>query len=67
MPASTYLFKRYSTPHMFANYYRRNKAIASDTIFADVPAIGSGVTCAQIYYGMNNTVIAVFGRKKGIS
>ena len=64
MPASTHLFKRYFTPHMFANYYRRNEVIASDTIFADVPAIGSGVTCAQIYCGMNSTVTDVFGLKK---
>ena len=64
MPASAHLFKRYSSPHMFANYYRRNEAVASDTIFADVPAIGSGVTCAQIYYGMNITVTDVFGLKK---
>ena len=64
MPATTHLFKRYKTPHPFANYFRRPEDVASDTIFADTPAIDCGYTCAQLYYGCKSTVTDVYGMQR---
>jgi hypothetical protein len=33
------------------NFKRRNKAIATATVFSDTPAVDSGVTAAQIFVG----------------
>lgn len=46
MPASTTLFKRFKTPHPFANCFCRNEDVASDTVYADTPVIDCGHKCA---------------------
>ena len=64
MPASTTLFKRFKTPHPFANCLRRNEDVASDTVYADTPAIDCGHTCAQIFYGCRTQVTDVKGMSR---
>ena len=44
------------------NVLRRNEPVATDTIFAEVPAIDSGgQTMAQIFVGHKSLVIDVYG------
>ena len=66
MPASTTLFKRFKTPHPFANCFRRNEDVASDTVYSDTPAIDCGHKCAQIFYGCctQNTDVKGMSRPK---
>ena len=64
MPASSHLFKRFKSPHPFANVYRRDEDVSSDTIFADTPAIDCGHVCAQIYYGCKSTVTDAYGMER---
>ena len=50
------------SPYPAHNVWRRNEPVASDTIFAEVPAIDSGgQTMAQLYIGRKSLVIDVFG------
>jgi len=39
------------TAHPAANIPRRHEAVATDTLFCNVPAFGSGHKCAQIFVG----------------
>ena len=50
------------SPYPAYNVYRRNEPVATDTIFAEVPAHGSGgQTMAQIFVGRKSLVIDIFG------
>lgn len=50
------------SPFPAHNVWRRNEAVASDTIFAAVPAIGTnGQTMAQIFIGRTSLVIDIYG------
>ncbi len=50
------------SPYPAHNVWRRNEPVASDTIFAEVPAIDTnGQTMAQIYVGRKSLVIDIFG------
>jgi len=46
------------------NVHRRNEAVATDTVFSEVPAIDDGSTCAQIFVGRETLVTDVYGMKK---
>jgi hypothetical protein len=59
MPMSFVLKKRYKSPHPALNIHRRNKDVATDTVFSDTPAIYGGETCAQIFYGTTSHVTDV--------
>ena len=63
MPMSTVLKKRFKSPNPALNVHRRNEAIATDTVYSDVPAIDGGEIAAQIFVGMDSLVTDVFGMK----
>mmetsp|Transcript_5060 Transcript_5060/g.7746 ORF Transcript_5060/g.7746 Transcript_5060/m.7746 type:complete len:562 (-) Transcript_5060:1187-2872(-) len=63
IPMSTHLTKHYKSPNPAFNVPRRNEAIATDTVYADTPAIDNGSTCAQIFTGTESSFIEVFGMK----
>ena len=48
------------SPNPAFNVWRRNEPVASDTMFADVPAIDSGATMAQFFVGRKSLVCDVF-------
>jgi len=50
------------SPFPAHNVWRRNEPVASDTIYAEVPAIASGgQTMAQIFVGRKSLVIDIYG------
>ena len=50
------------SPNPALNIPRRHEAVATDTIFADTPAVDSpGWTCAQIFVGRSSLVADVYG------
>ena len=49
IPMSTLLRKRYMSPNPACNVHRRDKNVATDTIFSDTPAVDCGVTSAQFF------------------
>ena len=50
------------SPNPALNVPRRHEAVATDTIFADVPAVDTpGYTCAQIFVGRSSLVADVYG------
>ena len=59
---STYR-KTYKSIFPAANVRRRNEAVATDSFFADTPAVDNGSTCAQIFVGFNSLYTSVYGMK----
>ena len=55
--------KRFRSPFPACNVQRCNEPIATDTVFADTPALDSGCTCAQLFVGTKSLVTAVHGMK----
>ena len=55
--------KHYKSRFPALNVRRRNEVVATDTIFADVPAIDDGSRCAQIFVGLDSMVVDVYGMK----
>jgi hypothetical protein len=45
------------------NVHRRDEALATDTVYSDVPAVDSGVTSAQLFVGLTSTVCDVYPLK----
>ena len=60
---STILKKHYKSPFPAMNVHRRNEPIATDTVYSDTPATGSGVTSAQLFVGTKSLVTDVYGMK----
>ena len=60
---SLQLKKTFKTPFAACNVHRRNEAVATDTIFSDVPAVDDGSTAAQIFVGRESLVSDVYGVK----
>ena len=60
---STVLKKHYKSPFPALNVHRREEAIATDTVYSDVPAVDSGVTIAQLFVGLTSTVCDVYPLK----
>ena len=48
---SLQLKKTFRTPFAACNVHRRNEAVATDTVFADVSAIDDGYTASQLFVG----------------
>jgi hypothetical protein len=67
LPPSSFLRKRYKSPHPFMNIRRRNKYDATDMIYANVPAHGSGVKTAHLFTGCTSKVLDGYGCKSGDS
>ena len=51
------------SPYPANNVWRRNEPVATDTIFAECPAVDDGSTMAQLFVGRKSLVIDVFGMK----
>ena len=60
---STVLKKHYKSPFPALNVHRRDEALATDTVYSDVPAVDSGVTIAQLFVGLTSTVCDVYPLK----
>ena len=48
--------KTFCLPFPALNVQRRHEAIATDTVYSNVPAIDNGATAAQIFVGRNSLV-----------
>ena len=55
--------KHYRSRFPALNVHRRHEAVATDTVFSDVPAIDDGSTCAQLFVGRDTLVADVYGMK----
>ena len=60
---SLQLKKTFKTPFAACNVHRRNEAVATDTVFSDVPAIDDGSIAAQLFVGRESLVSDVYGVK----
>ena len=49
------------------NIHRRNEPVATDTIFADTPAVNNGSTCAQIFVGTKCLVVMPMVSKQTVN
>jgi hypothetical protein len=61
IPMSTFLRKHYKAPNPAFNVHRRAEPVATDTVYADTPAIDSGATSAQFFVGTESLVCDVYG------
>ena len=59
-PMSTLIKRHYILPFPALNAHRRNKSVATDTIYSDTPVVASGATQAQFYLGQQSLVCDVF-------
>jgi hypothetical protein len=55
--------KHYKSWFPAFNVARRNKAVATNTIYLDYAAIDDGSQCAQIFVGCYSLVTDVYGMK----
>ena len=62
-PASAIMKKTYRSPFPALNVKRRSEPVATDTVYADTPAIDNGSTCAQVFVGTKTFVSDVYGMK----
>ena len=62
-PASAVMKKTYHSPFSALNMKRRSEPIATDTVFADTPAIDNGSACAQVFVGTKTFISDVYGMK----
>ena len=67
LPPSSFLRKRYKSPHPFLNIRRRNEYDATDMIYANVPAHGSGGTLSHLFTGCTSKLLNGYGCKSGDS
>jgi hypothetical protein len=63
IPMSTTLKKHYKSPFPAMNVHCRNEALATDTVYSDVPAIDNGATIAQLFIGLTSTICDVYPMK----
>ena len=63
IPMSTHLTRHFKSPFPALNVNRRQEAVATDTVYADVPAIDCGHTQAQFYCGIDSLVCDAYGMK----
>ena len=59
LPFRTHLKSRFPA----LNVHRRNEPVATDTVWADEPAVDDGSMAAQLFVGRNTYVTAVYGCK----
>jgi hypothetical protein len=60
MPMSTVLKKHYKSPVPTLNVHGHEEALATNTVYSNVPAVDSGVTIAQLFVGLTSTVCDVY-------
>ena len=63
MPTSTVMKKHYKSQYPALNVKRRDEAVATDTVFADTPAVDDGSTAAQLFVGTESMMTDVYGVK----
>ena len=63
LSSATHLKWQYRSPNPALNVHRRNEPVATDTVYADTPAIDDGSTCAQLFFGTKTYVTEVYGMK----
>jgi hypothetical protein len=63
MPMSTVLKKHYKSPFPALNVYCHEEALATNTVYSNVPAVDSGVTNTQLFVGLASTVCDVYPLK----
>ena len=63
LSSATHLKWQYRSPNPALNVHHRNEPIATDTVYADTPAIDDGSTCAQLFFGTKTYVTEVYGMK----
>jgi len=57
-------FRKHFKSHFPAlNVHHWQEPVATDTVYADTPAIDDGATCAQIFVGRESLVTDVYGMK----
>jgi hypothetical protein len=59
----TVLKKHYKSPFPALNVHRREEALATNTVYSDVPAVDSGVTIAQRFVGLTSIVCDAYPLK----
>jgi hypothetical protein len=69
IPMSTTLKKHCKSPFPAMNVHRRDKPVATDTVYSDsTPAVDSGATSAQLLVGTSKTLLTdVYGMKTATS
>ena len=63
MPQSEQLKWHFKSPHPALNVLRKDEALATDTVYSNVPAIFGGKTIAQFYVGLTTQVCNAYGIK----
>ena len=64
IPVSTLLQNHYRSPFPALNVFRRNEAVATDTVYSDTPAVDSGgITSAQFFCGCVSKIVDIVGMK----
>ena len=58
-----HIYNTHRAPFPALNVSRRNEAVATDTIFADVAAIDDGSLCAQLFLGVQSRWVDAYGMK----
>ena len=58
---STRLLKHFKSPFPACNVHRRAEPLATDTVYSDTPALGSGFKSAQLFVGTTSLVTDVYG------
>ena len=67
LPPSSFLRKRFQSPHPFMNVRRRNEFDATDMIYSNVKAHSTGVTTAHLFTGCTSKLLDGYGCKTGHS
>ena len=57
---NTYFQKQYKSPFMACSIYQPDEPVATDIVYADTPAIDSGVTAAQFFVGTKLLVCDIY-------
>ena len=65
IPMRVHLQSHYCSPFPALNVNRRNEALATDTVYADVPDIEHGHVAAQFFVGLESLISDVYGIKTG--
>jgi hypothetical protein len=63
LSASTLLKQRFKSPFPAFNIRRRHEVVATDFVYSDTPAVGTGDTIAAIFVGRTTKVTDAYGIK----
>ena len=63
LSSGVHLKNHYRSPNPATNIPRRNEGVATDYVYADVPAIDNGSMGAQLFFGKDSLVTDAYGCK----